>query len=184
MVILCLPVTEPSASQSPPQALQGVTPVEDGAQDGSSFCSEDDTLILEDTSGRVSLQTEGPGGLRLPVDALVTGMGAAVRGTVNAAGALVVSAVAFAGLALPPAVASLPPVSTASAQSELGAGSASTAAASSAGSASDSASGAESAPRGSVLLVSDLGFGDGTCDPLPRQMLLEFIAGSLGPKGV
>jgi len=111
--------------------------VQDGKQDGSTFCSDDDSLILEDTSGRISLGQGPEGSIKLPVGGLVTGLSAAVRGSVDADGILIVSAIAFAGLSLPKAM----PASGQSASARAGK---------------------------SVLFVSDVGFGDGSCDPLPR----------------
>jgi DNA polymerase delta subunit 2 len=107
--------------------------------------SPDDSLILEDDTGRIRLANQ-PDSTVLDIKSLVSGPVIALRGTVNAAGVFVVRESCYANV---------PP------QSPLAAPS------------------AASAPR-FLCLVSGLHIGDGTVDPLPRQLFADFVCGFLG----
>jgi DNA polymerase delta subunit 2 len=137
------------------------------------FTSDDDSLLLEDDSGRMNLQNalqtvpqnspqEGSEKLSqerselppaMPVHALCTGLVVAVKGTVQPDGDLLVADWCAAGL---PAQPQAPPATLAKPLAKP-----------------------LTAPRGSVLLVSGLLAG-GSHDPFPTRLFLDHLAGYLG----
>jgi len=96
-------------------SLAGAVP--GGGARGENYCGEGDALVLEDDGARMALRPAevaeeagggeaGGGGPRRPaldVDALVTGVVLAVRGTAEPGGDFVVTDVCYAGLAAPQA---------------------------------------------------------------------------------
>jgi DNA polymerase delta subunit 2 len=137
------------------------------------FTSDDDSLLLEDDSGRMNLQNSSQTVPQntpqeeqseeqsaeqsvlpaMPVHALCTGLVVAVKGTVQPDGDLLVADWCAAGL---PAQPHAPPVTLAKPLGQPLA-----------------------QPLGSVLLVSGLLAG-GSHDPFPTRLFLDHLAGYLG----
>ena len=132
------------------------------------FTSDDDSLLLEDDSGRMNLQNapqtvpqtvpqngsqEEEQSPAMPVHALCTGLVIAVKGTVQADGDLLVADWCAAGL---PPQPQAPPATLAKPLTKP-----------------------LTQPLGSVLLVSGLLAGGGH-DPFPTRLFLDHLAGYLG----
>jgi DNA polymerase delta subunit 2 len=88
-------------------SLAGAVP--GGGAQGENYCGDGDALVLEDDGARMALQpaeaegSSGGGRAPLDVDAMVTGVVVAVRGTAEPGGDFVVTDVCYAGLAAPQA---------------------------------------------------------------------------------
>ncbi|KAA0172909.1 hypothetical protein FNF27_05546 [Cafeteria roenbergensis] len=137
--------------------------------------SAEDTLSLEDESGRVVLTAPvGAPYAALPVGSFVTGVVMAARGVVLADGSLQVHGFCFPELVLPAALPAAHgrPHDSSSSQSQSQSSSSSP-------SLSGAAAGAAARPSSLVLLVSDLGYGEPK-RTMARQMLWDFVAGASG----
>ncbi|KAG2484535.1 hypothetical protein HYH03_016671 [Edaphochlamys debaryana] len=145
----------------------------------ANFCSDDDSVVLEDEGARMVLNTAGgqpveaeagagAGMARsrpLQVAELVTGMVLAVRGAAEPGGDFIVSAVCFPGMAPHPHPLPHPLPSPAEAEAAAGARSAL----------------AAGAPGDKyVALVSGLCLGGSKADVLKTQLAMDFLTGNLG----
>ncbi|KAL6780503.1 POLD2 [Auxenochlorella protothecoides x Auxenochlorella symbiontica] len=116
------------------------------------FTSPDDKLVLEDEGARIVLT--GP---VVPTASLVTGVVASVRGRILPSGEFCVSEICYAELGAQPVAP--PPLSLHS---------------------PGSGPQVARAPARYIALTSGLGIGDAGADPLPLQLMVDYLTGALG----